>query len=144
MAKVDIDTPTIARPPIAPLRRDDQTLLWVLAGPGLSWPATIPDPIRFLPAGGMSPGGVPYSEWPPFGTSPQPIGAKPPVGPDRRPYWASANHPIPGDQAEWYHYEFAVAETDAVTGEELVLWVRAVQHDDGTFHDPDVVNQPQP
>jgi hypothetical protein len=141
MPVVRILSPTDVRPNPVPLRRDDQTIMWRL-DPGLGWGTTSSAPVRFLPGGGSSPVGMPYKSWPATGTSPAPV----PTGgaANKRPYWASANQPMPDEEVDWYHYEMWVVPVDGegmAMGEALRVQVRA---EDGSWHDPDVVNEPKP
>jgi hypothetical protein len=141
MPVVRIISPTEVSPNPVPLRRDDQTIMWRL-DPGLAWGTTTEAPVRFIPGGGSSPGGQPYNSWPTSATSPAPIDTGHAV--DRRPYWASANNPMPSGQTDWYHYEVWVVPVDA-SGIAAGAAMRVqVQAEDGSWHDPDVVNEPKP
>lgn len=137
MPRVTILSPTDVYPNPVVLRRDDQTIMWQLA-PGLKWGAAVV-PIEFLPAGTGSACGS-YSDWPTTGTPPRPIPTG--VPPNERPYWASANDPMPNDTTRCYHYAILVEALDE-SGRAKTLRVQ-VQAADGGWHDPDVENQPQP
>ena len=138
MPTVTIFSPTVVSPNPVTLTRNDQTIMWQLdPSSGLSWGSIAP--IQFLAGGGTSPGGVPYSNWPTAATPPAPIETG--VASNQRPYWTSANEPQPANQIQWYHYE---VEVGRMINEKFVTSKVKVQGTGGEWHDPDVLNDPQP
>jgi hypothetical protein len=141
MPVVRIISPTEVSPNPVILKRDDQTIMWSLDS-GLAWGTTTEAPVRFLPGGGTSPGGGPYKHWPESGTHPKPIPTGQPA--NKTPYFASANTPMPTGETDWYHYELWVVPVDG-HGRSSGQAIRVqVQQEDGSWHDPDVENQPKP
>ncbi len=135
MPTVKIVSPTVVEPNPVTLTRNDQTIMWQL-GEGLKWGSIAP--IQFLPGGGMSPGEVPYSNWPRAAVQPAPIDTG--VASAERPFWTSANQPQPRDQQEWYRYEILVEHV--IDGHARISRVHVQR--DGEWYDPDVLNDPQP
>lgn len=111
------------------LKRDDQTIMWQLEE-GVRW-ADSATPVEFLPGSGS------YANWP--GSSPQPIDTG--AAANRRPYWASANKPMPDTQSESYHYRI---DLESATGDNAGQKIRVGVTRDGVWYDPDVHNDPEP
>jgi hypothetical protein len=119
-------------PYLAHVWRDDQTIMWGLAG-NLAWPPDEPYPIQFLPGDGQ------YAEWP--GTPPVPVGTPPPAGqPDQRYYMALCNDINNGTKSIFYHYKLIV--TDLASGE--TKRVRVYDEVRKGWYDPDIGNSPVP
>ena len=145
MPMITIVSPTEVNPEVLKLKRDDQTILWRLKpGSGLTWGSI--DPIHYLPGGVPSPAGVPFQDWPPAAAHPQPVDPNAPW--ETRDYWASVNHPVAGDEPQWYRYEILVEGPDALgAGAEVYEGPRIYRvhiKKKGVWYDPDVVNDPQP
>jgi hypothetical protein len=137
MPRVLVTSPTTVEPNPVPLKRDDQSIMWEL-GENLEWGED--PPIVFLGPGGESPVGLAYSAWPTGGTNPSAIDNGAPL--NRRPYFASANDPLPNGVDRMYHYEMNVVmihEDGSRTSHRV-----QVQWADLSWHDPDVVNEPKP
>lgn len=127
-------------PYIAHVWRDDQLVMWSLAGEHLRWPdvSLEPHPIQF-----MTPTSPEFSVW--IGSSPAPIGDPPPQGqPDRRNYVALANSIMPTGETQRYQYKIQVWDDN----EQQMFVVRhrlgTDENGDDLWYDPDIGNEPQP